>query len=346
MFARYYKVFTFMLLSLALSSCTHKRKLSLTKNVCCCPGERPESKLDSTFDCQQPVISETKEPAKPAIEPNTVFIHGTLFHVKQYLVHALDCQLGFNHAEKQRFKFLMGHIPHILSKADPEEFPLKNFYLYGWSGSLSFEKRKEAALDLYHHLKKLSGPITLIGHSHGANVALNLAEIAQEHNDTEFKIDRLIMLAGPVQEATAHLIKSPIFKRIYSIYSTADMLQILDPQGTYKETKKISKEKNQKAPFFSKRTFEAAPNLIQIRIFLDWQSPSHIGFILKRFIKKLPLVLKIVDQAITDPLLSSEDNHYFVNIPRVHRKPHIVPKDKVPPYIPRSDRKKKNGQPL
>lgn len=356
----YHKALTLLIFSLIITNCSQKQRstgpITIQNNILAHTTTQPKPAFIDPEQIPDNIEkSETPDPfaheplstPQQELTPVTVFVHGTHFGINRSLVRALDCPLGLTGAQIQGNKYVIGKIPYTLNEAASDEFPLKSFYLYGWGGELDFEKRKEAAEDLYKHLKKLNRPITVMGQSHGVNVILHLAEVAQEHNDSDFKIDRAILLAGPVQEATEHLVKSPIFKQVYSFYSTADMMQILDPQGTYKSTKKISKEKNKKVPLLSKRTFDPAPNLIQVRILLDWQGPSHLDFILKRFIKRLPEVLHLVDKAALDAPILGQETHYIVNIPRMqHRKPHIVPKDQMPLYIPRSDRKRKSGQPL
>jgi len=53
--------------------------------------------------------------------------------------------------------------------------------------------------------------VTLISHSHGGNVALNLAAIAEK--ESPLSIERLILLACPVQQETAALVDAPMFKK-------------------------------------------------------------------------------------------------------------------------------------
>lgn len=217
----------------------------------------------------------------------TIFIHGTLFALTP-LIHWLDCPFGLNLATNQTSKYFIGKIPFILNKMDNNEFPLETFYLYGWSGKLNIDKRLQAAKELYNKIKKLKGKITIIGHSHGCNVAINLAAIALEEGDKEFKIDRLILIAPPVQKIYSFLLSSEIFKKIYSFYSTSDFIQILDPQKKYFHTRKL----NIPIPFFSERIFDPQPNLIQSKIVINKRGPSHLDLMLERFLKHLPRILK------------------------------------------------------
>ncbi len=247
-------------------------------------------------------------------KPLIVFIHGTLFSAYRWLVHWLDCPLGFAPATKQGNKYFLGRIPYILHEAAPDAFPLDSFYLYGWSGSLNFDARKKAAHKLYHELKKHKRPLIVIAQSHGCNVALNLAQIAQEHKDSEFVVDKLVLLACPVQEHNAHCVKSPVFKQVFSLYSTSDIMQCLDPQGMYKKTKELLKSSTKKVPFFSQRTFEPALNLTQARIILNGSGPAHVDFILKKFLIHLPNILKELETATSTSRIKEEEPHYTVTI--------------------------------
>jgi hypothetical protein len=225
-------------------------------------------------------------------QPITVFVHGTLPPLLSKLAHFFDIPLGLTPALTQGNNYYMGRIPFILNKADKNQFPLESSYLFGWSGELDFAARKKAAYQLYNALKTLQGqgPITLITHSHGGNVALNLALVTEEQQDTSFSIERLIILAAPVQHATAHLVSSPIFKTIISLYSLGDLTQILDPQGLYKESNILSNT----VPLFSERLYKPSHNLVQASIFINRRKIRHITFISKRFLSKLPMVLQAI----------------------------------------------------
>lgn len=155
----------------------------------------------------------------------------------------------------------------ILGTTAPILFEQQYFYSFGWSGKLNQIARKNAAQDLFNGLKHLHYDILknnghapefiLISHSHGGNVVLHLAEI----NDPDgFKplISKAILLACPVQKNTSHLISSAIFKRIYSLHSHTDMVQIADMQGLHR--------KHNRRPFFSERHFDPHPQLVQASI--------------------------------------------------------------------------------
>ncbi len=260
-----------------------------------------------------------------------IFIHGTVIPLISPMNYRASHQKGlipFAHCSR-RDKL----IAETLMQVCPEEYQSKDFYVYGWSGVLSFSERRRAAEDLYKRIKAHTGIITLIGHSHGASVALFLSQIAQEDKNPQFSVHRLIMFAPPVQAATSHHIKSPVFKRIYSFYSSADLGQIADPQGLYDYTRRVSVDKDYS--LFSQRTFTSSPNLIQVRVLLNMQSPGHSDFLNPRFLSRLPATIAFLEAATS----SSHKNHVILNIPRPHETIHLVKRKHLSgSYVPRTVR--------
>ena len=112
------------------------------------------------------------------------------------------------------------------------------YYTFGWNGLLSQTKRYQAARIFYQELKDELAQLKLLGiiptlriitYSHGGNVALNLPAIAFERDEhVPFVVDELVLLGMPVQTETDFLICDPLFKKIYHIYSDADVVQSLD----------------------------------------------------------------------------------------------------------------------
>ncbi len=228
-----------------------------------------------------------------------VLVHGTLFPGLSHLVRMFDIPLGMNAAHALNKSYVHGRMVHLLSQ-NSSIFSIDSFYTFGWSGKLSFNARKLAALDLYRELKSLklslkdpNESINLICHSHGGNVALLLTEIVQEYQDNEFFIDRLILLATPVQKATENYVSNVIFKKVYLFYSEGDLTQVLDPQGLYYSSKSEEKQ----IPLFSKRIFNPTPNLKQARVLVDDYDPKHIDFIWKDIlIKSLDKMIQLLDR--------------------------------------------------
>lgn len=130
-------------------------------------------------------------------------------------------------------------IARALHETDPYLCNQEHIYLFGWTGNFSPEARTSAGLHLYEELKKLTElyikqyglcpPIVIVTHSHGGNVALESAAA----QDNSFRIEKLILLACPVQEKTKLYTQSSLFKSIYSIHSDKDYFQILDMQGLH-----------------------------------------------------------------------------------------------------------------
>ncbi len=108
------------------------------------------------------------------------------------------------------------------------------FYTFGWTGLNSFKRRMAEAVDLRNGLIDLKrtypqAKIRLLGYSHGAGLILNLATIKEDMfpHDT-FTIDELFLIGFPVTSLAHEQIRSPIFKKIYTIYSRGDKVQRFD----------------------------------------------------------------------------------------------------------------------
>lgn len=257
------------------------------------------------LNCRDILSSDTQES-----KASTVFIHGTIPSMLKPLIRKFMYPVGIKSlAECQ--KYMAHNIGRTLNEACNIRFPLDSFYIFGWSGELCFKARLKEARNLYSILKSFEGPINLICHSHGCNVALNLARVAQEHNDEEFKIENLILLACPVQHATSNYILSGCFRRIYSLYSDADLIQVADPQGIYK-TKYSKSSSVDKIPLFSGRIFKPCDNLIQAQVKFGKKGLAHLDFRSDRFLKNLPSLINSLEKQAK--LKNSGDNHFCVSI--------------------------------
>ncbi len=183
----------------------------------------------------------------------------------------------------------LSKIAETLAKADSAHFKLKNMYIFGWSGALSVSARDQAGKELGKAVKKLINDyrtthggrdpkIYMFTHSHGANVALSMV-----HEGDVPPITRLIMLAAPVQALTSSRCKDTLlFEEVYSIYSSKDLIQVIDPQ--YISTGRGNT--------FSERIFPHQENVVQAEITIDGKSPYHITFILLPFISYLPQIVE------------------------------------------------------
>lgn len=184
----------------------------------------------------------------------------------------------------------------MLCKKWPKQYKLDHFYYFGWSGQLCFSQRKKAAKDLIKELQKLVKKhkniigqppfLRIIAHSHGGNVALNLAKL--QSKKAPITIDELVLLACPVQDKTRHLVKQSCFKKVYAFYSASDIFQVIDPQGWYK--------KGKASKLFSDRTFDHCDTLRQARIKMNGREIMHVDFLLTKFLEQLPRLCHTLDE--------------------------------------------------
>jgi len=264
----------------------------------------------------------------------TIFVHGT-FHLpimpKPLIKFVHNCIDSFIFAKKGLHKVASlaehyagtwtkrlhnYHMIKTISDADPEKFPFDSFYVFGWSGQLCPQKRFKDAQKLHGHLVLLVAEYTekygiepyiqLITHSHGGNVALNLAKI-NDTSETPVSVEELILLACPVQYETSHYIHHATFKKIYSLHSHWDIIQVIDAQGwvPFKERVKNifrseadkidTEEPTKKKCFFSERHFEPNPKLVQANINFGRRGMFHVEFISDTFMQQLPALLASID---------------------------------------------------
>ena len=277
---------------LTITGCATKTKIKQTKNI----------KTQIQVNNVEKNKSITKKTNKEE-HTITVWVHGTRF-MQSFLQKKIFKKYFFyrDPGLKKAASYDKQHGPRKIAETlhnqNTTRFDIDNFYFFGWSGKLSHTKRKEAAQELDDALKKLIAEykekygvipkIRLITHSHGGNVALCLSDINKNCEHTLI-IDELILLACPVQEKTAYMIKDDIFKQVYSLYSTMDILQVIDPQGL-----KFKKDEI-KTPFFSKRVFEPQENLTQTRLKINGRGILHIEFLLSNFMHALPHILEELD---------------------------------------------------
>jgi pimeloyl-ACP methyl ester carboxylesterase len=229
-------------------------------------------------------------------EPNptiTIWIHGTRFFYHN-LYHGMPYRNNLLHAQHTPLPLTLKRIGETLHKTDPDRFNPAHFYIFSWSGKLCFLERESAAQALHQELTNLISAyqqahnciprIRIIAHSHGGNVALNLALRQQQ----SLNIDELILLACPVQEKTKYLVQHPMFKKIYALYSALDIVQIIDPQGMYKHRGKSDH-------LFSKRNFPHREGLAQMKIKVDRRALTHFEFTQSFFLALLPKILRGID---------------------------------------------------
>ncbi len=251
--------------------------------------------------------------------PITIFVHGTQMHtlfrdvdLSGWLPPSTQTSAGLHAAKTLDKEHQIKKCLNALTKADTKQFSLESSYVFGWSGEIEVEVRKQAGKDLFDLLKALSlsyeqlhhkrPTITIITHSHGGNILLHMAEQCAEAN-APFEISRLILMAVPVQEITLSHISSPIFKTIYSLHSHDDHVQIMDQEwaqtfrsflkehpdmGHLQALRSIATQiqKAQINKIGSGRHFGSQNNLIQSSI--CWQTePIHTEYVDKGLIFEL-----------------------------------------------------------
>lgn len=181
-------------------------------------------------------------------QPITIWVHGTKassflpIQVTQRIEDKLDelsrLPIGLHHLQSINPQSRIFQLNKFLADTDSYQFPFDGMYGFGWSGELSPEARTQAAEILYESLAALHTAyeskhatvpeINIITHSHGGNVALHISDFVKL--DNALAINRLILLACPVQAYTKQAIEHTMFKNIYAIHSHWDMVQVGDPQ--------------------------------------------------------------------------------------------------------------------
>lgn len=243
-------------------------------------------------------------PPPPRPTPITIFVHGTQIHalfkdidVRSYFPANTQSPPGLHRKQDLPKEHAIHHLLHTLESADRYQFSADGIYTFGWSGGIEVQKRRAAGKELfdliqalaqsYHERHGTSPHITIITHSHGGNVALHMAE--QYDATTQYTIDRILLLACPVQELTSFYTYSPLFKKLYALHSHADRFQVMDQRSlqlprslfdTWKKNRQLNlkevRETMQQVTwkFGSERHFPVQPNLIQAEI--RWSSaPKH-----------------------------------------------------------------------
>ncbi len=162
--------------------------------------------------------------------------------------------------------------------------PCQEYYAFGWSGLVSHKLRYLEAGILYQQLHavmqqlKAQGKhpkLRIISYSHGGNLSIQLGAVHVTKTPAEqITIDEFYLLGTPIQIETDYLINSPVFKKIYNIYSKADSIQKLD---FFSFKRFFSKRK-----FINRKNFQLPEKLTQIKLKITDYTPkdlnSHIPF--------------------------------------------------------------------
>ena len=156
--------------------------------------------------------------------------------------------------------------------------PSDEYYAFGWSGLVSHKLRYLEAGILYDQLSELSRKLTaagknprirVISYSHGGTLSIQLGAIHVTKTPAEqFFIDELYLNGTPIQIETDYLINSPVFKKVYNIYSKADSIQKLD---FFSFKRFFSRRK-----FENRSNFELPDKLIQISLNIVDYTPKDV----------------------------------------------------------------------
>ncbi|OGB97332.1 hypothetical protein A3F06_00875 [candidate division TM6 bacterium RIFCSPHIGHO2_12_FULL_36_22] len=269
----------------------------------------------------QLLLSMVNMPLMKYIQPPTitVIVHGSKMPdtIGKLLCVAYKFRyapMGLSNAQYLDSTYSFHKLVNTLNVSDPDRFALRNTYLFGWNGKVNTVERRKAAELLYEELVELAqrypqgAKLQIITHSHGGNVVLNLPVI-QKDKPVKIIIDKLILLACPVQQQTAPNLTDPMFKKIIGCISKADVIQLLDLQGLHKE----NHAQRRCGSLFSKRRFCPQDNLVQVRIQSGMRDIGHIDFVRKPFITKLPQVLCVIDERWDEFHAQHPDNN-IINI--------------------------------
>lgn len=234
--------------------------------------------------------------------PLTIWIHGTNFLRNRLFKDVFNEVPSLKLASEIDKRHKVRTIADTLNRFNATQFPLDTFYIFGWSGKLNANLREKTAHHLYAELKQTialyeqtyncAPRIQIITHSHGGNVALNLAKIKNPH-DTSFIIDRLILLACPVQSRTMSFIDHPMFQRIYSLYSNLDFVQVIAPQLFKYNTN--SDKRHFTFPPFSDRCFPQRQHITQVKMKINGNALWHNDFVKPKFLRLLPSIITELD---------------------------------------------------
>jgi len=173
-------------------------------------------------------------------------------------------------------------------------------YTFGWDGRLDHKHRLQWGKQLYkelgdeiarlkkQHLKaRETLAVDIFAHSHGGNVALNMVHALAKDKRVPWTINRLVLLGTPVQRETADLIQSPLFKRVYNVYSRGDAIQNLDFLST-KAGRSVRR-------FDAMVDTSKQQKLVQIEVKVDHKKPTHVDlWFFKRW--RLSLAVEPRDQ--------------------------------------------------
>lgn len=299
-----------------MSGCNHRSSIySYKLDLKEYKNQKDKKSNYSSYESCQPLVADEaalllNQPSASSIATEsshsiTIWIYGTLLLRKSFFYKHFNGEAGLRHARVVgETSKKMGVIAYLLSVKDAQRFPFDNFYFFGWTGKLDELERERATLCLLNNIKKLirsyqdehgvTPKITLISHSHGGNIALFMPALISEEEEKP-QIDTLILLACPVQRKTMPFIYDSMFKKMYALYSSLDMIQVLAPQHPYYK------------PFSSKK-FPKSNKMMQASVKINGKALLHTSFTKKRFLSCLPFVIRSLEKLKVN-LIGEHDTH-------------------------------------
>ena len=249
----------------------------------------------------------------------TIFVHGSRSPARIIMSNSRKSKYGLCSICDYDEDSLYNNIADSLTNNNNPNFDKNHFYVFGWTGSISFATRKKMAKRLYKKTSKLIKfyktsygyypKVQIVTFSHGGNIALHLAEYLPFIEGREIDLD-LVLIGCPVQAATENMIGCPCFSRVSVISSNGDVIQRLDPHNWY------GPMRDKKTKAFSRRFFdishldeERQQKIVQCAVTVNGKKPGHID-LSKSFMPHVAHVLaqrdrwtpgKILEVDVFDP---------------------------------------------
>lgn len=216
---------------------------------------------------------------------NSVYYRSTEINRRDHFFHKNQVMLGLglkkidlDHPNKEEAARIIAATYERVSQYAGNA-PSDEYYAFGWSGLVSHKLRYlEAGIlyqQLYDVIKNLKAQgknpkVRVISYSHGGNLSIQLGAVHVTKTPAEqFTIDELYLNGTPVQIETDYLINSPVFKRVYNIYSKADSIQKLD---FFSFKRFFSRRK-----FTNRKNFQLPDKLTQIRLSITDYTPKDLN---------------------------------------------------------------------
>ena len=109
-----------------------------------CSRTRRTIKKKIMVDTDHPITHYVRQNNQP-LPPVTVWIHAPALTEIPCFIILFNAKPGLKLVTHIDPKHYLTNAAKTLATYSPEQFPLETFYIYGWSGKLSFDERKENA---------------------------------------------------------------------------------------------------------------------------------------------------------------------------------------------------------